>query len=71
MVIKTIDEMEKFVSKNKGLSWDGWAVVARVKSDKARTSKFGVCVNGIWYVEQRFEPGDSGWIIPEKILNNA
>jgi hypothetical protein len=71
MVIKTIDEMEKLVSKNKSLFWDGWVVVARVKTDKARTSRFGVCIKGIWYMEQRFEPGNSGWTIPEKIIQNA
>jgi hypothetical protein len=71
MVIRTIEEMENVVSKTKGLFWDGWSVVARVKTDKARTSKFGVCIQGVWYMEQRFEPGDSGWTIPEKILQNA
>jgi hypothetical protein len=71
MVIKTIDEMEKLVSSKKGLFWDGWVVVARVKTDKARTSKMGVCVKGVWYIEQRFEPGDAGWIIPDGLFQNA
>ena len=71
MIIKTIDEMEKFVSKNKDFFWDGWTVVRRYKSDKARTSKHGICVNGVWYVQQRFEPSADGWNIPEQKRNNA
>jgi hypothetical protein len=71
MIIKTINEMEKIVSSNKELSWDGWTVVKRYPSDKARTSKQGVRINGVWYIEQRFEATAVGWEIPGKINNNA
>jgi hypothetical protein len=71
MIIKTIDEMEKIVSSNKELSWDGWTVVKRYPSDKAKTSKQGVLVKGVWYIEQRFEATINGWEIPGKINNNA
>jgi hypothetical protein len=71
MIIKTIDEMEKIVSSNKELFWDGWTVVKRYPSDKAKTSKQGVLVKGVWYIEQRFEVTIDGWEIPGKINNNA
>jgi hypothetical protein len=71
MVIKTIDEMEKFVSSNKGFSWDGWTVVKTYKSDKARTSPNGVCIKGQWLIQERFAPGIDGWIIPESIVANG
>jgi hypothetical protein len=71
MIIKTIDEMEKIVSSNKELFWDGWTVVKRYPSDKAKTSKQGVLVKGVWYIEQRFEATINGWEIPGKINNNA
>jgi hypothetical protein len=71
MIIKTIDEMEKIVSANKSLSWDGWTVVNRFRSDKARTLKNGVCVKGTWYIQERFEPSVDGWVIPEKMISNA
>jgi hypothetical protein len=71
MIIKTIEEMEKFVSSNKELSWDGWTVVKRYPSDKAKTSKQGVLVKGVWHIEQRFEPTSQGWEIPIKTGNNA
>jgi hypothetical protein len=71
MIIKTIDEMEKIVSSNKELSWDGWTVVKRYPSDKAKTSKQGVFIKGVWYIEQRFEATTDGWEIPGKINNNA
>lgn len=71
MIIKTLEEMEAFVAKNRGFTWDGWTVVRRYPSDKARTSKHGVCINGKWHVQQRFEPSEKGWVIPEKIWNNG
>jgi hypothetical protein len=71
MVIRTIEEMEKLVSSNKELSWDGWTVVKRYPSDKAKTSKQGVFVKGVWYIEQRFEPTSHGWEIPSKSVSNA
>lgn len=71
MIIKTIEEMEKIVSSNKELFWDGWTVVKRYPSDKAKTSKQGVLIKGVWYIEQRFEATINGWEIPGKINNNA
>ena len=71
MVIKTIDEMEKFVASNKSFSWDGWTVVRTYKSDKARTSTNGVCINGQWLIQERFVPGIDGWVIPESIVANG
>jgi hypothetical protein len=71
MVIKTIDEMEKFVSSNKNFSWDGWTVVRTYRSDKARTSTNGVCINGQWLIQERFVPGIDGWVIPESIVANG
>ena len=71
MIIKTIEEMEKFVSSNKELSWDGWTVIKRYPSDKAKTSKQGVLVKGVWYIEQRFEPTSQGWEIPGKSGGNG
>jgi hypothetical protein len=71
MIIKTIEEMEKIVSSNKELFWDGWTVVKRYPSDKAKTSKQGVLIKGVWYIEQRFEATINGWEISGKINNNA
>jgi hypothetical protein len=71
MIIKTIEEMEKLVSSNKELSWDGWTVVKRYPSDKAKTSKQGVRIKGVWHIEQRFEATEQGWEIPGKLENNA
>ena len=66
MIIKTIEEMESFISKNKGFFWDGWTVVKRYQSDKGRTSKDGIRIKGVWYMQQRFELSDSGWLIPDR-----
>lgn len=66
MIIKTIEEMESFISKNKGFFWDGWTVVKRYQSDKGRTSKDGVRIKGVWYMQQRFELSGNGWLIPDR-----
>lgn len=72
MKIKTVEQMEKIVSENKSLFWDGWSVINKYKSDKARTSKYGKFINGSWYMTRRFDPTAEGWDIPERlIINNA
>lgn len=58
--------MEEIVSKSSALFWDGWTVIERTKSDKARTSKYGACVNGTWYMQKSFVPNRNGWNIPSK-----
>ena len=68
MIIKSLEEMEDIVAKNKTLSWDGWAVVNRYRSDKAQTSKYGVYFKGNWYMSKRFEPSRNGWDIPERLV---
>lgn len=68
MIIDSLSKMEEIVSKNKSLSWDGWSVVNRYKSDKAKTSKYGVYFKGTWYMSQRFEPNRNGWDIPERLV---
>jgi hypothetical protein len=68
MIIKTLEEMEELVSKNKSLHWDGWTVVNIYKSDKAKTSKYGVYFKNNWYMSKRFEPNRDGWDIPERLV---
>lgn len=68
MNIKTVEEMEQIVSKNKSLFWDGWTVVNSYPSDKARTSKFGAFVKGKWHMQKRFNPSRDGWEIPDKFV---
>lgn len=69
MIINNIETMEEIVSNNKNLYWDGWTVVSKYKSDKAKTSKFGEYINGKWYITKRFSPDRQGWNIPEAIIN--
>lgn len=66
--IKTLEQMEEIVRSNRSLSWDGWTVVNRYKSDKAQTSKYGVYFKGNWYMSKRFEPSRNGWDIPERLV---
>jgi hypothetical protein len=68
MIVDKLDQMEKIVSKNKALFWDGWTVVNIYKSDKAKTSKYGMYINGQWYMSKRFEPSRNGWDIPERLV---
>lgn len=66
MIINSLEKMEQLVSKHSNLFWDGWTVVERVKSDKARTSKHGIYLNGIWYMQKSFMPDRNGWTIPSR-----
>lgn len=69
MIINNLETMEDIVSKNKNLYWDGWTVVNKYKSDKAKTSKFGSYIDGKWFITKRYEPNRQGWDIPESLLN--
>jgi hypothetical protein len=66
MIIKNLEQMEKIVSKNNNLSWVGWNVVDRKRSDGARTSPDGVRVNGLWYLQRIYPVTRQGWDIPNK-----
>lgn len=69
-IIKSLEQMEAIVSKNKSLSWDGWTVVSSIHSDKGRTSKFGAFVKGKWYIQKRFAPTGDGWDIPNNLIKD-
>jgi hypothetical protein len=58
--------MEQIVKKNKELSWIGWDVVERKRSDIAKTSVSGVRVKDFWYIQKIFAVNRNGWDIPNK-----
>jgi hypothetical protein len=58
--------MEQIVKKNKELSWIGWDVVERKRSDIAKTSASGVRVKDFWYIQKVFSVNRNGWDIPNK-----
>jgi hypothetical protein len=66
MIIKSLEKMEKIVSKNKNLSWVGWDVVDRKRSESGRTAVSGVRVDGVWYLQRTYPVGRNGWDIPYK-----
>lgn len=68
MIINTLEQMEKIVSSNKSLSWDGWTVVNSYPSEKGRTSKNGALINSKWHLQSRFTPDRKGWNIPSKFV---
>ena len=55
MKIKSLEEMESIVSKNSSLFWDGWTVVNKYRSDKAKTSRYGMYISNTWYITKRFD----------------
>ncbi len=67
MYIKSLEQMEKFVAKNKSLFWSGWDVFSKVKTDKGRTSKNGIVLNGDWHIVNKIKLDRQGWHIPEKL----
>lgn len=66
--IKALAEMEKIVSRNKMLSWDGWTVLHTFASNTGWRSKEGVRIKGQWHIQRRFDVGAEGWDIPTKLV---
>lgn len=66
MIIKSLEKMEKIVHKYDNLSWNGWDVVDRKRSESGRTSTSGVRVDGLWYLQRVFPVTKDGWDIPNK-----
>lgn len=68
--VKSLNEMEKIVSRNRSLFWDGWTVINSYPSDKGRTSKYGALVKGVWHLQKRIEPTMDGWDIPDRFMGD-
>lgn len=68
MIIRDLNQMEKIVSYNKKLSWDGWNVIELTHSDKGRLSTAGTFLDGKWYIKKVFSPSRDGWDIPKKYV---
>ncbi len=66
MIVTNLEKMEKIVSRNNNLSWLGWDIVDRKKSESGRTAVNGVRVNGVWYVQRIYQVTRNGWDIPNK-----
>ena len=66
MIIKSLEKMEKIVKQYPNLSWNGWDVVDRKRSDSGRTSISGVRVNNEWYLQRVYSVTREGWDIPNK-----
>ena len=66
MKINSLEKMERIVAKNKNLSWIGWDVVDRKRSESGRTSTSGVRVNGEWFLQRVYPISRDGWNIPDK-----
>ncbi len=66
MIIKDLEKMEKVVARNNNLSWVGWDVVDRKRSESARTAVNGVRVDGVWYLQRTYPVTRNGWDIPNK-----
>lgn len=64
MVIKSVQQAEKFVNQQKRLGndvrWDNYDIVFWRESEKGVTSKDGAFRNGKWGFENRFSVNESG-----------
>ena len=68
MKIKSLEAMEKIVSENKMLSWEGWDVVSLMPSKTAWMRTDGAIVKGRWYTKRVYEITEAGWEIPNKLV---
>ena len=68
MVIKSLEEMEKIVSSNKYLQWDGWTVIHYRYNPVAWRKVNAKYVKGKWFTTTRYEVGSNGWNIPKNFV---
>ena len=67
MQIKDLDLMEKIVKRyNKNLTWVGWDIADRRRTEAGRTAINGVRVDGQWYVQTIYPLTSIRWDIPNK-----
>lgn len=66
MNVTSLEQMETIVAKNKSLSWDGWTVLDTKPNPTAWTKVNGAFINGSWQLQNRYEPTEQGWEIPNK-----
>ena len=66
MIVNNLERMEKIVARNNNLSWVGWDVADRKRSEAGRTAVNGVRVNGVWYLQRIYQVTRNGWDIPNK-----
>ena len=66
--VQSLEAMEKIVSRNRMLSWDGWTVLHSFESPTAWRQKEGVRIKGKWFIQRRFNVGAEGWDIPNKLV---
>jgi hypothetical protein len=66
MIVNNLETMEKIVSKNYNLHWDGWTVVETKQSDMAKTAINGIYRKGKWFLAKNFVPDRKGWDIPNR-----
>jgi hypothetical protein len=67
-VVTSVEEMEKIVSRNRSLSWDGWTVLNTYPNPTAWRYTNGAYIKNKWHVQQRFEITETGWEIPNKLV---
>lgn len=68
MLIKSLEQMESIVEKNKMLSWDGWDVVKSEPNNAGWRFPNGKFIKGKWYVQRRFSLTSRGWELPDKLV---
>lgn len=66
--VSSLEHMEKIVSRNKALSWDGWTVLHTYPNPAAWRDVSGVYIKGRWFVQKRYELTGTGWSIPNKLV---
>ena len=67
MNIKSLEQMEVIVKKNKNLHWDGWDVLKRDPNPAGWRFPNGVFVKGRWYVQKRIPLTSNGWELPDNL----
>lgn len=69
MQVKSLEQMDEIVQRNKSLSWKGWTVVEYKRDPTGWSKTNGVYKNSEWYVQKQYVPNENGWDIPLKFVS--
>jgi len=63
------DQAHTLVDKFPNLFWEGWDIVEWKSNRDGFYKKNGMYRNGRWGTAVRYSPGDKGWKVPKKYVD--
>lgn len=68
MKIKSLEQMEDIVKRNRQLRWDGWDVIKLQQHPGAWSKPHGAYIKGKWHFREVYPITESGWVLPDNLV---